>query len=59
MIAARTPDSLAERFYVQPEALLYDEWSHPEAGVFQVPTGPGLGAAPDVNVIADYGVGKI
>jgi len=59
VIAARAPNSLAERFYVQPEALLYDQWSHPEAGVFQVPTGPGLGVEPDVNVISDYGVGEV
>ena len=44
-----------ERFYTQLEATLYPDFVSPvEGGRFRIPTGPGLGAEPDPDVIRDY-----
>ena len=44
-----------ERFYTRLEATLYPEFVSPvDGGQFQIPTGPGLGAEPDPDVIRDY-----
>ena len=44
-----------ERFYTRLEATLYPGFVSPvEGGRFRVPTGPGLGAEPDPDVIRDY-----
>ena len=45
----------AERFYTRLEATLYPGFVSPdETGHFRIPTGPGLGAEPDPDVIRDY-----
>ena len=50
--------SWIERFYTRLEATLYPDFVSPdEAGRFRIPTGPGLGAEPDHDVIRDYRVG--
>lgn len=57
-LAAALPNpGLIERFYVAPEAMLYDRWLDPVGGDFAVPDGPGLGADPNPDVIRDYRVG--
>ena len=44
-----------ERFYTRLEATLYPGFVSPvEGGRFRIPTGPGLGAEPDPDVIRDY-----
>ena len=44
-----------ERFYTRLEATLYPGLVSPvEGGKFRIPTGPGLGAEPDPEVIRDY-----
>ena len=44
-----------ERFYTRLEASLYPDFVSPDArGRFRIPTGPGLGAEPDPDVIRDY-----
>ena len=46
-----------ERFYTKLEASLYPGLVSPvEGGKFRIPTGPGLGAEPDPDVIHDYRV---
>ena len=46
-----------ERFYTRLEATLYPEFFSPvEGGQFRIPTGPGLGAEPNPDVIRDYRV---
>jgi len=56
-LAASLPDpGLIERFYIRPEAQLFPDRVDPVQGDFQVPTGPGLGAEPDADVIKEYGV---
>ena len=46
-----------ERFYTRLEATLYPDFVSPvEGGRFVIPTGPGLGAEPDPDVIRDYRV---
>ena len=46
-----------ERFYTRLEATLYPDFVSPvEGGRFRIPTGPGLGAEPDPDVIRDYRV---
>lgn len=47
---------LIERFYIRPEAMLYQRWLDPVDGFFAVPDMPGLGPEPDADVIKDYGV---
>ncbi len=59
VVAARIPDSLVERFYVQPEATLYGAWCQPTNGCFQIPDGPGLGVEPDADVISEYRVSAV
>ncbi|MCY4408663.1 MAG: hypothetical protein OXC15_20030 [Rhodospirillaceae bacterium] len=47
----------AESFYTRLEATLYPGLVSPdERGHFRIPTGPGLGAEPDPDVIRDYRV---
>ena len=44
-----------ERFYTRLEATLYPDFVSPvDGGQFRIPTGPGLGAEPDPDVIRDY-----
>ena len=51
------PGGWAERFYTRLEATLYPGFVSPtEGGLFRIPTGPGLGAEPDPDVIRDYRV---
>ena len=46
-----------ERFYTRLEATLYPDFVSPvDGGRFRIPTGPGLGAEPDPDVIRDYRV---
>ena len=53
------PDSgLVERLFVDHEASLYGDLIDPVNGSFRVPGEPGLGAAPDLDVIKTYGVGN-
>jgi L-alanine-DL-glutamate epimerase-like enolase superfamily enzyme len=56
-LAATMPDpGLIERFYIRPEAMLYDGWLDPVGGRFRVPDGPGLGADPNPDVIKSFAV---
>ena len=56
-LAGRPGGSWTERFYTRLEATLYPGCVSPvEGGRFRVPTGPGLGAEPDPDVIRDYRV---
>ena len=46
-----------ERFYTRLEATLYPDFVSPdEDGRFRIPTGAGLGAEPDADVMRDYRV---
>ena len=46
-----------ERFYTRLEVTLYPDFVSPvDGGRFRIPTGPGLGAEPDPDVIRDYRV---
>ena len=54
-LTGRPGGSWTERFYTRLEATLYPGFVSPvEGGRFRVPTGPGLGAEPDPDVIRDY-----
>ena len=54
-LTGRPGGSWIERFYTRLEATLYPGFVSPvEGGRFRVPTGPGLGAEPDPDVIRDY-----
>ena len=54
-LTGRPGGSWTERFYTRLEATLYPDFVSPaEGGRFRVPTGPGLGAEPDPDVIRDY-----
>ena len=56
-LTGRPGGSWTERFYTRLEATLYPDFVSPvEGGRFRVPTGPGLGAEPDPEVIRDYRV---
>ena len=56
-LTGRPGGSWTERFYTRLEATLYPDFVSPvEGGRFRVPTGPGLGAEPDPDVIRDYRV---
>ena len=56
-LTGRPGGSWTERFYTRLEATLYPGFVSPvEGGRFRVPTGPGLGAEPDPDVIRDYRV---
>ena len=49
------PDSgFVERLFVDHEASLYGDLIHPVDGCFRVPSGPGLGAEPNPDVIKNY-----
>jgi L-alanine-DL-glutamate epimerase-like enolase superfamily enzyme len=55
--AARAePGGLIERFHLDLEASLYGDLIDPVKGAFRVPIGPGLGPAPDPDVIKTYRV---
>ena len=56
-LTGRPGGSWTERFYTRLEATLYPGFVSPvEGGRFRVPTGPGLGAEPDPEVIRDFRV---
>lgn len=56
-LAAAMPNpGLIERFYITPEAMLYDRWLDPVDGDFAIPGGLGLGADPNPDVIQEYRV---
>ena len=56
-LAGRPGGPWVERFYTRLEATLYPGFVSPvRAGHFAIPTGPGLGAEPDADVIRDYRV---
>ena len=55
LLASLVPDGLLERFHLDLEASLYGGLIDPAGdGSFALPTGPGLGAEPDPDVIRDY-----
>lgn len=56
LIAATPNSGLAEWLYLDREACLYGDAITPVNGTFRVPDVPGIGPAPDPNVIKDYGV---
>ena len=54
-LTGRPGGGWAERFYTRLEATLYPGFVDPdENGCFRIPTGPGLGAEPDPDVIRAY-----
>ncbi len=56
-LAGRPGGPWVERFYTRLEATLYPGFVSPARdGHFAIPTGPGLGAEPDADVIRDYRV---
>ncbi len=58
LLSLRDDDSLAEVFYMQREACLWQRRIEPDAtGHIAVPEGPGLGYAPDPAVMERYRVG--
>ena len=56
LMAALPGSGMAEWLYVSREACLYGAAIAPARGRFHLPEGPGLGAEPDPDVIADYRV---
>lgn len=54
LAAAAAVPSWVERFYCDVEASLYGQYIDVVEGNVSVPTGPGLGAEPDLDVIKDY-----
>jgi L-alanine-DL-glutamate epimerase-like enolase superfamily enzyme len=56
LLAALPGSAMAEWLYVSREACLYGAAIAPVRGRFHLPEGPGLGAEPDPDVIADYRV---
>lgn len=54
LIAALAPQARFEYFYLRAEAALFGSLLSPRAGELQVPTGPGLGADPDPDVLRRY-----
>lgn len=52
--AAVAPAAMLERFFVDMEAELMGEMMRPHHGRVAVPTGPGLGFAPDPDVVARF-----
>ena len=57
LAAARAvPGGLIERFHLDLEATLYGKLIDPVNGFFKVPQEPGLGPAPDPDVIKTYRV---
>ena len=58
-LTGRPGGAWVERFYTRLEATLYPEFVSPaDGGLFRIPTGPGLGAEPDPDVIRDYRVAE-
>ena len=56
-LTGRPGGAWVERFYTRLEATLYPGFVSPEGdGLFRIPSGPGLGAEPDADVIRDYRV---
>ena len=54
-LTGRPGGAWVERFYTRLEATLYPDFVSPtDGGLFRIPTGPGLGAEPDPDVIRDY-----
>ena len=54
-LTGRPGGAWVERFYTRLEATLYPAFVSPAGdGLFRIPTGPGLGAEPDPDVIRDY-----
>lgn len=56
LLAACDQEAWFEYFYLWPEAKLYPGLLDPVDGIVKVPTGPGLGAEPDLGVIRKYRV---
>lgn len=54
LIAAYGQEAWFEYFYLWPDAKLYGSVLDPVHGMLALPTGPGLGADPDPEVIARY-----
>ena len=54
LIAAQLPEAWFEYFWLQSEAQLFGAMLVPGKGMLQVPTGPGLGADPDPEVLRRY-----
>lgn len=54
LAAAYSPQSLIERFFIEPEASLYGKMIDPIDGYYEVSDGIGLGAEPDSNVIKEF-----
>lgn len=52
--AAMEEDCLIERFYLDLEAAPIPGFIYPQDGKFAIPTEPGLGLDPDMNVLRDY-----
>ena len=58
-LTGRSGGAWIERFHTRLEATLYPGFVSPvEGGRFRIPTGPGLGAEPDPDVIRDYRVSR-
>ena len=58
-LTGRPGGAWVERFYTRLEATLYPDFVSPtDGGLFRIPTGPGLGAEPDPDVIRDYRAAK-
>lgn len=53
-VAAMPGETVLERIHVGLEAYLFPDWTTAIKGRVPVPTGPGLGADPDPDVIARY-----
>jgi L-alanine-DL-glutamate epimerase-like enolase superfamily enzyme len=53
-VAAMPNETVLERMQVGLEASLFPEWTTASKGRVPVPTGPGLGADPDPDVIERY-----
>jgi len=54
LLAAMPEASLVEQMFLRLEAYIHGDWNHPKGNAFAVPDGPGLGSAPDPNIIKDY-----
>ena len=54
LAALEPPGSMIERFYLSLEASIYGEWINPTEGAFDLPTAPGLGFTPDLDVLREY-----
>ncbi len=54
LMAALPESGMAEWFYLEREACLFEDAIAPQAGTFHLPQAPGLGAEPDSDVIKEY-----